>query len=59
MKEQKLTIKEANSLAKGKLVVEKNDIDSRLWTVYDNDAVQVHEPMSKEEWLNRALTANF
>lgn len=48
--EKKLTIAEANKIADGKVIVTVDAIDSDLWAVGDNDALQCQEPMTETEW---------
>ena len=46
-----LTIREANRLAVGHVRVSPDMIDPSLWRVEDDQAVEVHEPMTRDRWV--------
>lgn len=48
--DKKLTIEEANAAADGVVLVTRDDVDGRLWRVEDDHAVEVHEPMTRDEF---------
>ena len=45
-----ISIAEANRIAAGKVRVSVDDVDSSLWRVEDDDAVEAHEPMNAAQW---------
>lgn len=49
--ERTLTIREANRLAGGRVHVSADPVDPTLWRVEDDDACEVHEPMTAGAWL--------
>ena len=49
--EQTLTIEQANRLARGKVRVSADPIDPMLWRVEDDEATEVHEPMTRDQWV--------
>lgn len=50
MNNRKLTIDEANRIADGQVTVSVDPIDSTLWRVEDDEAVEAHEPMTEDAW---------
>ena len=46
-----LTIPEANRLAAGQVCVSADTIDPSLWRVGDDEATEVHEPMTRDRWV--------
>ena len=49
---RRLTIREANRLARGRAKVSVDAEDRRLWRVERPGSVQAHEPMTREAWLD-------
>ena len=48
---RRLTIREANRLARGRAKVSVDAEDRRLWRVERPGSIQAHEPMTREAWL--------
>ena len=46
-----LSIRQANRLAAGRVPVSPDAIDPSLWRVEDDEATQVHEPMTCDRWV--------
>jgi len=46
-----LSIRQANRIAAGRVHVSADTIDPSLWRVEDDQATEVHEPMTASEWL--------
>ena len=46
-----LSIRQANRIATGRVRVSPDAIDPSLWRVEDDEATEVHEPMTASEWL--------
>jgi len=46
-----LSIREANRIAAGRVHVLIDPIDATLWRVEDDEATEVHEPMTASTWL--------
>ena len=46
-----LSIRQANRIAAGRVHVSADTIDPSLWRVEDDEATEVHEPMTASAWL--------
>ena len=46
-----LSICDANRLATGRAHVSPDPIDPTLWRVEDDEATEVHEPMTRDQWV--------
>jgi len=46
-----LSIHQANRIAAGRVHVSRDRVDPTLWRVEDDEATEVHEPMTASEWL--------
>jgi len=46
-----LSIRQANRLAAGRVCVSTDPIDATLWRVEDDEATEVHEPMTRDRWV--------
>ena len=46
-----LTIRQANSIAAGRVRVSVDPIDPSLWPVEDDEATEAHEPMTRDKWV--------
>jgi len=46
-----LSIRQANRLAAGRVRVSADPIDPSLWRVEDDEATEVHEPMTRDRWV--------
>jgi len=46
-----LTIHEGNRIAAGRVRVSADTIDPSLWRVEDDEAAEVHEPMTRDRWV--------
>ena len=46
-----LSIGQANRLAAGRVRVSADTIDPSLWRVEDDEAAEVHEPMTRDQWV--------
>jgi len=46
-----LSIRQANRLAAGRVHVSADTIDPSLWRVEDDEATEVHEPMTRDQWV--------
>lgn len=57
MNQRPLTIAQANRIARGKAHVSVDPVDPTLWRVEDDDRVEAHEPMTRDQWL--ALLADW
>ena len=49
--ERPLSIRQANRLAAGRVRVSADPIDATLWRVEDDEATEVHEPMTRDRWV--------
>ena len=49
--ETPLTIREANRIAAGRVHVSADPVDTSLWRVEDDEAVETHEPMTRDQWV--------
>ena len=46
-----LSIRQANRIAAGRVHVSTDAIDPSLWRVEDDEATEVHEPMTRDQWV--------
>ena len=46
-----LSIRQANRIAAGRVHVSADTIDPSLWRVEDDEASEVHEPMTRDRWV--------
>jgi len=46
-----LSIRQANRLAAGRVHVSPDAIDPSPWRVEDDEATEVHEPMTRDRWV--------
>ena len=46
-----LSIRQANRIAAGRVHVSADTIDPSLWRVEDDEATEVHEPMTRDQWV--------
>ena len=46
-----LSIRQANCIAGGRVRVSADTVDPSLWRVEDDEAIEVHEPMTASAWL--------
>ncbi|HUT58084.1 MAG TPA: hypothetical protein VM238_14290 [Phycisphaerae bacterium] len=46
-----LSIRQANRIAAGRVRVSTDPIDATLWRVEDDEATEVHEPMTRDRWV--------
>jgi len=46
-----LTIRQANRIATGRVHVSADTIDPSLWRLEDDEAVEVHESMTRDRWV--------
>ena len=46
-----LSIHQANRLAAGRVRVSADPIDPTLWRVEDDEATEVHEAMTRDQWV--------
>ena len=49
--EEPLSIRQANRRAAGRVRVSADPIDPSLWRVEDDEATEVHEPMTRDRWV--------
>jgi len=46
-----LSIRQANRIGAGRVRVSADTIDPSLWRLEDDDASEVHEPMTRDRWV--------
>jgi hypothetical protein len=47
-----LTVAQANRLASGRVHVSQDEVDAALWAVSGDGLLEVHEPMTRQQWLD-------